>query len=141
MSITRTEARTEIARRALPKGDPARKVYPRPEIMSATGADLKALVGTPAKASAPKAPTAKVGKAKAAKVVNPHTHQRAAANAVKRAYWVHTGENMTYVEACALFGTAPAKAEQDDRPVSKTHASKATLALKDPAAFVAEVLV
>lgn len=139
MSITQSQARKELARRALPKGDPRRNKRPNSEIMGTTTPALREIAGTfaPPKATkaTPKAPVAKVGKAKA-RVVNPHTAQRAAASLVKRTYWGVTGENLTYAKACEIMGTAKASEGLDHLPLSEQALDMAAKATAHPEAFV-----
>lgn len=120
-TITANDARAEMYRRALPKDDPARKHVdgdPEAPLASTTPAfrlsagELQALAGTPAPAKATRKAKAKVAKTKPVR-----TPEQVAATKAREQAWAYrqaeraAGRKVTYAEACAKFGTTPAKAK------------------------------
>ncbi len=113
MSITITQAVNELTYRALPRPRPARD-FDAGEAFQASRDQLKAIA---AKSKAKKSPAAKqtamakkVSQAiKAQRVVDPHTALRQQAWAFRVAER-QAGRKVSYADACAKFGTTPAKA-------------------------------
>lgn len=110
--VTKAEAVKEIARRKAPKGSAKRNAFPRAQVMGLPGNTLAAIAGevpteAPAKVAAVKAP------AKVARKSTRTPAQKAATAARKLAY-AHmiaekqAGNECTWVQACADFGTVPA---------------------------------
>lgn len=123
-NVTPAQAKAELKRRKTNRAQRRRAdgivtpVAPNlRHLLPMSKAELKAIAGeasTPkAKATAGRGPGRPKGN-------NPHTVLREAAGVVKRAHWHVTGENLTYAEACARMGTAPAREGQDaTTPVSE----------------------
>jgi hypothetical protein len=115
IAITLAQAKAEIARRLLVKGDAARLIYPPKHVMQATGNELAALAGVKPVAKSAKAPAVKVIPvvtvvdpkiAKAQKLAKAHVELRKLAKAISTDAY-KAGMDMTYAEACYAAGTAP----------------------------------
>lgn len=103
MNITATQARNEIARRALPKA--TRPKSTDPVTFRLSGAELLALAGTQAPAKAARKAV------KAVKAAKPErTPAEKAATAARQLAWDNRKRlGMTYEQACAHYGTTPAR--------------------------------
>lgn len=107
MTITKSAARTELARRAHPKGSAKRvaglAAAKKAGTLELGNAELRAIAGSPAPVKA----------ARAAKAARPERtpEQKAATALRKRAWDERKALGMTYAQACEHFGVRPAKAE------------------------------